>query len=117
MKISERDASILKRMLMYCEEIEEYVTRFGDDFIIFKTDNAYRGACSLNILQIGELSGNLTEEFKAQTAEMPWRDIKGMRNIVAHGYGRLDAETTWNTIKEDIPILKEFCIKKIQKST
>ena len=114
MQISDRDKSILKRMLEYCNEIDEYVNRFGDDFEVFENDNAYKGACSLDILQIGELSGNLTEDFRNQTEEMPWKDIKGMRNIVAHGYGSLDTETTWNTIKEDIPTLKDFCIRKLK---
>lgn len=113
MKLCERDRSVLLHMIKYCEEIEEYVARFGDNFDTFYTDKAYKGACSLDILQIGELSGSLTEEFRATTKEIPWREIKSMRNIVAHGYGSLDADTTWKTIKEDIPFLKEFCQKMI----
>ena len=113
MQINERDRSILEHMIRYCDEIEEYVARFGDSKEAFDNDNAYRAACSLNILQIGELSSNLTDNFKRQTEEMPWRDIKTMRNVVAYGYGTLDADITWNTIKEDIPILKAFCLKKL----
>lgn len=37
-----------------------------------------------------------------------------MRNVVAHGYGTLDADTTWDTIKEDIPALKAFCVEKLR---
>ena len=33
-----------------------------------------------------------------------------MRNIVAHAYGDLDAEITWNTLVDSIPELKEYCI-------
>ena len=113
MQISDRDRSILEHIVKYCDEIEEYVVRFGDSKELFEADNAYRGACSLGILQIGELSANLTDEFKKQTSEMPWRDIKDMRNVVAHGYGTLDFDTTWNTIKEDIPVLKAFCLEKL----
>lgn len=100
-------------MLKYCEEIEEYVSRFGDSFDVFCEDKAYKGACSLDILQIGELSGNLTEQFKQEYREIPWREIKSMRNIVAHGYGSLDSDTTWKTIKEDIPFLKDFCLRML----
>lgn len=61
MQINERDRSILEHMIRYCDEIEEYVARFGDSKEAFDNDNAYRAACSLNILQIGELSSNLTD--------------------------------------------------------
>ena len=114
MQIGDRDRSILEHMIKYCVEIEEFINRFGDNIEMFETDKAYRGACALDILQIGELSANLTDEFKQQTTEMPWRDIKSMRNVVAHGYGTLDIDTTWETIKEDIPTLKAFCLKKLQ---
>ena len=113
MQISERDRSVLEHIANYCDEIEEFVARFGDDCEIFSQDKAYKGACSLDILQIGELSGSLTDEFKKNTTEIPWRNIRSMRNVVAHGYGTLDVDTTWSTIKEDIPVLKEFCKKML----
>ena len=71
----------------------------------------------MDILQIGELSVSLTPKFKEETKEIPWRDIKDMRNVVAHGYGSLDADTTWRTIKEDILELKKFCLEKLQADT
>lgn len=36
-----------------------------------------------------------------------------MRNIVAHSYGTVDPETTWEIIHDDIPDLKEYCQKII----
>jgi len=38
---------------------------------------------------------------------IPWGEIKGMRNIVAHDYFNIDAEEIFNTCKEDIPRLAE----------
>lgn len=56
------------------------------------------------ILQIGELVGKLSDEFKAENNAMPWREIKAMRNIAAHNYGEID-----------IPELKDYCIKCLSK--
>ena len=39
----------------------------------------------------------------------PWRQIKAMRNIVAHSYGTVDPEITWEIITDDIPTLKKYC--------
>ncbi|WP_457553703.1 HepT-like ribonuclease domain-containing protein [Desulfobacula sp.] len=38
---------------------------------------------------------------------IPWREIKGLRNIVVHDYFNIDAEEIFNTCKEDIPKLAE----------
>jgi uncharacterized protein with HEPN domain len=64
---------------------------------------------ALCILQIGELVGKLTDDFRAQHAAIPWRQIKAMRNIVAHSYGSVDPETTWEIITSDIPELTRYC--------
>lgn len=67
------------------------------------------------ILQIGELVGNLTEEFKTANNNIPWREIKAMRNIAAHNYGEIDAEILWETAIYDVPDLKDFCCKIISE--
>ena len=66
---------------------------------------------SMCVLQIGELAGKLTEDFKDTYNEMPWREIKGLRNFVAHEYGNIDIAELWNTIQEDIPVLQSYCKK------
>ena len=104
-----KDISIIKHILDYCVDIEETVTRFGNDYAIFSTDKAYRNACALCILQIGELVGHLSDDFKHAHHDIPWSNIKAMRNIVAHAYGSIRMETTWETIQDDIPYLKNYC--------
>ena len=60
--------------------------------------------------QIGELSGHLSEKFKEETKnEIPWKEIRGMRNIFAHNYLEMDVERIWEVAAEDISVLKEFC--------
>lgn len=39
--------------------------------------------------------------------DIPWGEIKGMRNIVVHDYFNIDAVEIFNTCKEDIPKLAE----------
>lgn len=109
MRISERDRSILEHIISYCRDIEDTVLRFGDSYELFAADKAYRNACAMCILQIGELGGHLSQEFRSSYRQMPWSEIKSMRNVMAHAYGSLNIETTWETIESDIPALKEFC--------
>ena len=104
MKPLDRNISVLEHIVSYCQQIQETVDRFGDDYQTFSTDPIYRNAAALCIMQIGELVGKLTEEFRARHSSIPWRQIKAMRNIVAHSYGTVDPETTWEIITDDIPL-------------
>lgn len=109
MKPLNRDHSILEHIVSYCEQIEATIDRFGDSYAVFSKDPIYRNAAALCILQIGELVGKLTEDFRATHPGVPWRQIKAMRNIVAHSYGTIDPEVTWEVMTEDIPALKSYC--------
>lgn len=51
---------------------------------------------------------------KPYTMGMPWNQIKAMRNIVAHNYGSIDAEILWETIENDVPQLKAYCLDILQ---
>lgn len=111
MKPLERDISIVEHIISYCDQIQQTVVRFGDDYSVFSNDPIYRNAAALCILQIGELVGKLSDGFRIQHSSIPWRQIKAMRNIVAHNYGTVDPETTWEIIQDDIPELKAYCQK------
>ena len=99
----------LLHIVVYCQQIEQTVERFGSSAETFQNDPIYRNAAALCILQIGELVGKLTDEFREQHPAVPWRQIKAMRNIVAHSYGTVDPEITWEIITDEIPRLKAYC--------
>lgn len=109
MKPLDRNTGILEHIISYCDQIQQTVERFGNDYALFESDPIYRNAAALCILQIGELVGKLTDDFRAEHPSVPWRQIKAMRNIVAHSYGSVIPETTWEIITGDIPDLKGYC--------
>ena len=114
----DRDASILEHIVSYCEQIERTVERFGDSYDTFQTDAIYRNAAALCILQIGELDQYLFGQgthYDSHDA-IPWRKIKAMRNIVAHSYGTVDSEITWEIIQDGIPELKTYCLQILQNT-
>ena len=104
------DIQRLGHILDYCLEIQKTIERYGNDFAVFDSDPDYQRSVAFCILQIGELSGGLSEEFRKSTnQQMPWAAIKGMRNLVAHGYGTMSRNIIWETAISDIPLLIEFC--------
>lgn len=94
----------------YCIEIENTIQRYGKSFEAFSLDIDYQKSVSFSILQIGELSGKLSEEFREKTSNLvPWSAVRGMRNLFAHNYGSMSRDTIWRTANEDIPELLKFC--------
>lgn len=111
--MNNRDEIILKKIVQYSNDIKATIDRFNLTYGLFVDDFVAKHAISMCILQIGELVGNLSDEFKTEHNAMPWREIKAMRNIAAHNYGEIDVEILWETAVEDIPELKKYCEKSI----
>lgn len=110
-----RNADVLRHIVDYCNEINKTIDRFGNDYETFSKDSVYQNAVALCVLQIGELTTHFTEDFKNTYNEMPWNQIKALRNVVAHNYGKIDKETLWETISNDIPQLQDYCERIVKQ--
>ena len=109
-----RDHSILLHIIRYCDQIEETMELFGRDYDTFLSSNTYRNACCMCLLQIGELTNAFTEEFRTTHTGVPWKQIRGFRNIVAHAYGTVEPEIVWEIITDDILKLKKYCRELVE---
>lgn len=56
---------------------------------------------------IGEVSQRVPAQLKQKYSSIPWQDIKGMRNKIVHNYDGIDFDILWDTIEEDLNILKD----------
>lgn len=101
------DILLIKKMIKYCDDIGTFMTRFDTDFEWYKADISFQYSCNMCIIQFGELANRLSDEAKESSQNIPWRAIKGMRNLHAHDYENVDMEIVWNTLIEDIPMLKQ----------
>ena len=54
---------------------------------------------------IGEAAGRIAHEVQKEFPDIPFREIRGMRNIIAHDYGEVDLERVWETAMVDVPAL------------
>jgi uncharacterized protein with HEPN domain len=113
---TDRDLSVLSHITQYCDEILGAVIEHQLTLDKIKADPIFKNGLSMSILQIGELVNALSDEFKAEHATMPWRDIKRMRDKAAHHYSRFDAAKMWETVTEDITPLRDYCQSILDKA-
>ena len=107
MPLNRKDQQIIEHLIDYCAEVHLALVTFHQDKNIFMKSPVFRNACSMPIMQIGELAKNLSEEFQNRNSEIPWPAIKGMRNIFAHDYHSMDEEMIWETSIHSIPKLSQ----------
>lgn len=75
-----------------------------------------RDALLYNLLILGEAVKALGDETKARRPEVPWRQIGGLRDVLAHEYYRIDLTEIESILKRDLPAL-ETAITTLRSSS
>lgn len=84
-------------------KIQQYTANLTFD--TFATNNMVIDAVVRNFEIIGEAAGHIPENIQSLYPEVAWYEMKGMRNIVAHEYFRVDLKIVWKTARESLPPL------------
>jgi uncharacterized protein with HEPN domain len=74
----------------------------------FLIDTRTQQAAAMNLLIIGEAAARLERDypdFVRLHPGVPWRDMIGMRNRIAHGYFDLNLRVVWETVLTALPDL------------
>ena len=74
----------------------------------FLENKCVQQAVILSFIIIGEAATKVMDgypEFTQAHTEVPWRDMRGMRNRMAHGYFDINLELVWETVQEWLPEL------------
>lgn len=69
----------------------------GDDLLV--------DSIMFRVIQIAENNIKLDEEFQKKNSHIPWRAIRGMRNMIVHNYGAVDLAVVYDTVANSIPEL------------
>ncbi|CAM8666687.1 COG2361 Uncharacterized conserved protein [Comamonadaceae bacterium] len=75
----------------------------------FMQDRRTQQAVVMSLIVLGEAATKVMDqfpEFAASHSDIPWRNMRGMRNRIAHGYFDINLEVVWDTVKSALPALK-----------
>jgi uncharacterized protein with HEPN domain len=74
----------------------------------FLADKRTQQAVIMNLIIMGEAATKVMDryaEFAERHPEIPWRNIRGMRNRIAHGYFDINLDLVWETVQSALPAL------------
>ena len=98
----------------YLEHIQQAIGRIQRyladiDHATFLTNEEKQDAVIRNLEIIGEASGNIQRyfpDFATQHPDFPLRAAYGIRNVLSHGYFKVDLDVVWKTVERDLPLLE-----------
>ena len=109
MKHPERVEDYLEHIAQAIQRATEYVERLGSASA-FRQSRRDQDAVIRNIEIIGEAARQIQRqapEFVTEHPELPWTEMRSMRNKMIHGYFDVDVNVVWRTVKDDLPLLKQ----------
>ena len=109
-----RDLVYLRHIQDAISKIESYVSVGRDIFI---TTSHWQDAVVRQLEIIGEATKRISDELRFNHADIPWRRIAGMRDVLIHDYMGVDLLAVWEVTQHELPDLKakiEGIFKKIE---
>jgi uncharacterized protein with HEPN domain len=92
-------------ILACIEKIKKYT--HGMSYEQFSEDGKTVDAVIRNMEIIGEAAGFIPLEIQEKYPELAWLEMRGMRNIMAHGYFGISLPIIWRAIEKDLNPLAE----------
>jgi uncharacterized protein with HEPN domain len=103
MRPEERDPGYVWDMLDAAASVREFTTGVTQGEYV--ADRKLQLAVERVLEIIGEAARLLSPTFKANHPEIPWKEIIGLRNVLAHEYGEINQERIWLVVTRRIPEL------------
>lgn len=99
---SDKDRGRVEDILIYAGEVGQIVAQGQDAYY---GDFIRQRAMEKCLQNIGEAANGLSEGFRDAYPHVPWAEIRGLRNVVAHEYGAIDYDRLWEIAVDDLPAL------------
>ena len=100
-----RDLHYFELIFSSIVAIEEYVKEVDEE--VFIQNDILRHAVLMRLIVIGEYGGKVSVESKNNFKEIEWQILKAARNFYIHVYDSVNWLYIWETVKNDLPPLKE----------
>ena len=77
----------------------------GATYEKFCADRMMHSAVERRLEIFGEAAGRVSEGFQLAHPDIPWKEIKAIRVVLAHRYGDINLHQLWQALQSDLPDL------------
>lgn len=99
-----RDSKLrVEDILQAIAEIKSFTE--GMTFEDFQADTKTVRAVMCNITIMGEAASSIPPEIQTRYPEMPWAEMRGIRNVIVQDYFQVNLDILWRTLQERLPPL------------
>jgi uncharacterized protein with HEPN domain len=102
--VSRSPAHRLQDILLACDAIDEHLRRGPANDPL--ADGLVFDAVRARLIEIGEAAKDLPADLTAAEPDLPWRQIAGMRDQLAHRYFDTSHAILTATVRDDLPELR-----------
>lgn len=96
-----KDQARVRDMIFWGTRAVDYLNNISEPQ--FLNTQMLQDACERCIEVVGEAAGSVSEAFRGSHPNVPWKELKDMRNILIHQYGAVDLQIVYDTIQNDLP--------------
>jgi uncharacterized protein with HEPN domain len=100
MQLNENDLSYLIDIIDCIMDINEFTKSI--EFYQFEKDKMRKLAVERQLEVIGQAANKISSDTQKLLGNIPWKNIIGLRNKLAHDYGEILAERIWKISKTSI---------------
>lgn len=99
-----RSSEVFLQDILDCiDKIVSFVPAAGNDFA---ADEKTLLAVVRLLEIMGEAVAGVTPEIRDTHPEVPWKNLRDLRNHVAHRYWDIDVAILWDVIQNELPPLR-----------
>ena len=93
----------IEDILAAIEKIGRYTE--GLNFEAFAADDRTVDAVIRNLEIIGEAATHIPQEIQLHYPDLPWSEMRGIRNLLIHEYFGVSLPILWETARKNLPPL------------
>lgn len=99
-----RDETALIRLLEHLEHAMEDLGHI-DDAGQLAADRVLLNSVAMEMTQAQECARRLSDEYRDAMPQLPWNELRALRNALVHDHDGIDVESLYDTVAIDVPAL------------
>ncbi len=105
MRAEERDAAYLWDMREAARDALRILGELDAREFVAPEHETVRLAIERKLEVLGEAARRVSEPFRTEHPDIPWKDIVGLRNVITHQYEKVDYKVLHGVVRGRIPDL------------